>query len=137
MKAIYFDAGTGRGIGVETRVTDSAGKSLLHEVIEQEHINQFGNFLIKDGTNNLGELLGLNIALLIAKKKNIKEIYGDSELVIKYWSKGRYNKLPERTIKRIKKVTELRKEFEANGGKILKYIWTENTTYTNNCNLIE
>ena len=82
------------------------GKSLLHEVIEQEHINQFGNFLIKDGTNNLGELLGLNIALLIAKKKNIKEIYGDSELVIKYWSKGRYNKLPERTIRRIKKVAE-------------------------------
>ena len=29
---IYFDAGTGRGIGVEVRVTDSLGNSLINKI---------------------------------------------------------------------------------------------------------
>ena len=40
---IYFDSGTGRGIGVEVRVTDLSGRSLLDESSIKFKINQFGN----------------------------------------------------------------------------------------------
>ena len=33
---IYFDAGTGRGAGVEISVTDEQGKNLLHKALAQK-----------------------------------------------------------------------------------------------------
>ena len=36
---IYFDAGTGRGMGVEISVTDEAGNNLLHKVMPKSKIN--------------------------------------------------------------------------------------------------
>src|SRR3989344_2473204 len=39
---IYFDAGTGRGMGVEISVTDEAGNNLLHKVMPKSKINEFG-----------------------------------------------------------------------------------------------
>ena len=39
---IYFDAGTGRGSGVEISVTDEKGKNLLHRALPQNSINRFG-----------------------------------------------------------------------------------------------
>lgn len=118
---IYFDAGTGRGIGVETRVTLKDGKSILDKVVPKEKINEFGNYLTKKGsTNNFGELLGLYIALKIAIKEDYKKIFGDSKLVIEYWSKGfiKKDKLPEETVKLAFLVVKLRKEFESKGGQI-------------------
>ena len=41
-------------------------------------------------------------------------MYGDSKLVIYYWSKGQYNNLPKDTVKLIEKVTENRKNFGGN-----------------------
>ena len=38
---IYFDAGTGRGIGVETRITDEKGNSLTH----------FNSYSLRKGKN--------------------------------------------------------------------------------------
>lgn len=86
---VYFDAGTGRGKGVEISVTDEKGKNLLHKVIPKKDVNRFGKHLVGDSsaTNNYGELLALRYALAIAKKTRVKKIFGDSKLVIEYWSR--------------------------------------------------
>lgn len=118
---IYFDAGTGRGIGTEVRVTDKMGNSILHKLIPQNKINAHGNYLTSEGsTNNFGELLGLYCALKIAIHENILNIYGDSNLVITYWSRGIIKKdtQKEETLDLAKKVVPLRKLFESLGGKI-------------------
>lgn len=130
-EGVYFDAGTGRGNGVEVRVTDKNGKSLIY-VLESTNFNNFLNKnswfindfdniqLTKDKTNNFGELLGLYLALECAKKTNLNKIFGDSQLVINYWSKGQFqaNNLNQETISLIKKVTENRKKFELNNASI-------------------
>jgi len=86
---IYFDAGTGRGHGVEVSVTDEKGCSLLDKVLPKNQVNQFGKYgLYRDVSNNYGELLACSYALQIALKANIEKIYGDSKLVLDYWSKG-------------------------------------------------
>ena len=121
--AVYFDAGTGRGKGVEVRITDFNGESLLYKVLDKKKINDFGNYYLSKGrTNNFGELTGLYAALKYALKYDINKICGDSSLIIDYWSKGRYNKdgLEENTIDLIKKVTLMRNEFEKKKGKIEK-----------------
>jgi hypothetical protein len=118
--ALYFDAGTGRGIGVEVRVTDYKGTTLLPMILPKEKVSEYGNYVLKKGrTNNYGELVGIYIALKYAAKKGIKLICGDSRLILDYWSKGIFNrdKLEEDTVVLIEKVADLRKEFEKNGGK--------------------
>ncbi|WP_410207909.1 viroplasmin family protein [Fusobacterium sp.] len=122
--AIYFDSGTGRGIGVEVRVSGADGNSLLHFNSYGYQVNEFGNIhLGKSKTNNYGELLGLYLAIDIAQQCNCTHILGDSNLVIYYWSRGMCNKstLPDETVELIEKVVEARKRFEKNGG-IVKYI---------------
>ena len=119
---IYFDAGTGRGIGTEVRVTDKYGSSILDHFLPLDKINKFGNYLTKSGsTNNFGELLGCYIALNIALKEGQKNIYGDSKLVIEYWSNGRIKSenVSDETVELAKKVVKLRKKFENIGGTIL------------------
>ena len=113
---IYFDAGTGLGMGVEVSVTDKNGKTLL-----KDGINQRGNYLIKESvTNNFGELLACKFALEIALKKGCKKIFGDSNLILDYWSKGHIKKeISEETRKLAKEVQKLRYDFEKNGGVML------------------
>lgn len=121
--AIYFDAGTGRGAGVEVRLTDFSGNSLLYDILDNKKINEFGNYFVnKNRTNNFGELVGLFAAIKYALKYNIKLICGDSSLVIDYWSKGNFNSknLEQDTINLIKRVTNMRKQFERENGKIEK-----------------
>lgn len=119
---IYFDAGTGRGHGVEVLVTDEKGTGLLAEVMPKNKLTQFGTFWIQDtdATNNYGELLGCYYALKIAIARGVKKIFGDSRLVISYWSRGvmREKKLPPRTKELIGKVSGLRKQFEHAGGEV-------------------
>lgn len=120
-KGIYFDAGTGRGIGVEVRVTNEKGENLLPVVLSKKEINEHGNvWLVNGATNNYGELLGCKLALMIAKKKKIQRIFGDSGLVIKYWSKGfiKKNTVVPKTVSLAEEVSHLRKEFEKSGGSI-------------------
>lgn len=120
-EGIYFDAGTGRGIGVESRVTDVKGISLLHFNSLGYQPNEFGNIhLGKEKTNNFGELLSLLLAIDIANKTNCKHIYGDSNLVLYFWSKGIFkkDKLPSETVELILKVIDARKKFELNGGTV-------------------
>lgn len=121
-RGIYFDAGTGRGNGVEISVTDEGGKNLLHKAISREELNRFGKHLIENesATNNYGELLALRYALEIAKKTKIKKIFGDSKLVIDYWSQWRIKRkeLPEETVELATEVAEMREAFEKTGGII-------------------
>lgn len=119
---LYFDSGTGRGIGTEARVTNSEGRSACRKF---KHANKLVltenlNFLFADKTNNYGELAAMYIALSIAIENNIKKIAGDSELILKYWSVGVFNekKLPKETIKLIKATTKLRIKFEENFGEV-------------------
>lgn len=121
VNGIYFDSGTGRGIGVEVRVTDINGTSLLEKNSLGFSVNSYGNIhLGTDKTNNYGELLGLYLAMDIASQTGEKKIFGDSNLVIFFWSKGLFRKdfLTEDTISLILKVTEKRKNFEKTGGRI-------------------
>ncbi len=118
---IYFDAGTGRGQGVEISVTDEKGKNLLHKAIPKEKLNHFGKFLLdSDATNNYGELLAMRHAIEIAAKKKIKKVFGDSKLVTDYWSKGfiKKAKVADETVELAMVVAGLREEFEESGGAI-------------------
>ena len=64
MPGIYFDAGTGRGKGVEVSVTSETGKDLLGEIISKELINAHGKHLLsKEKTNNY------NNKFIILKRK--------------------------------------------------------------------
>lgn len=119
---IYFDAGTGRGRGVEVSVTDEKGKNLLHKALSRAELNRFGKHVVGNATatNNYGELLALRHALTIAKKMRVKHIFGDSRLVIEYWSKWRMKRkeLPEETVALAAEVAKLREAFEKRGGTV-------------------
>ena len=120
-EGIYFDAGTGRGRGVEISVTDEKGNNLLDKVLPKTYINHRGkHWIFKDVTNNFGELLACKYALQISLKEKVKKIFGDSKLIIEYWSKGFIKKEgnPLGTISLAKEVKGLRNEFEKGGGKI-------------------
>lgn len=121
LPGIYFDAGTGRGNGVEISVTDESGKDLLHTVMPKTKINKHGKHLLSAGmTNNYGELMACQYALKYALKNNAQKIFGDSKLVIDYWSKGyvKRSELPKKTAKLADAVAKLRKEFEMIGGEV-------------------
>lgn len=118
---VYFDAGTGRGSGVEISVTDENGNNLLGDILPRTNVNRFGkHWVFKEVTNNYGELLACKYALQIALKRGIKKIFGDSKLIINYWSKGfiRKGEIPKETFTLAKSAVKLRKEFELLGGDI-------------------
>ena len=119
-KGIYFDAGTGRGDGVEISVTDEKGEDLLREAMPKGKINRFGKHLVPGGvTNNYGELLACKYAIRIAKKHKMNRIFGDSKLVLAHWSRGVFKEknLPKKTVVLIREVAVLRSAFEKSGGK--------------------
>lgn len=121
LEGIYFDAGTGRGNGVEISVTDEKGENLLHKAMPKSKLNIHGKHeLGKDFTNNYGELMACEKALKIAIKKDASRIFGDSKLVIDYWSKGiiKRKEMPLATVKLADKVAKLRKGFEMLGGEV-------------------
>jgi ribonuclease HI len=119
---IYFDAGTGRGKGVEASVTDEKGKNLLSEDLTGKKLNEFGKLVLENGfTNNYGELLAMKFALELAKKKKVKKIFGDSKLAINYWSKGfvKIENINQETLELIDEVFSLREKFEKSGGAVI------------------
>jgi len=64
--------------------------------------------------------LALRYALEIAKKEKVKKVFGDSKLVIEYWSRYRAKRkeLSAETVKLIDEVAALRERFEAAGGSV-------------------
>jgi len=127
-KGIYFDAGTGRGQGVEISVTDKKGKDLLHTIMPKELINRHGKHLVgKHVTNNYGELLGCKYALELALREKIQHVFGDSKLIISYWSKGHIkNEVAPDTIDLAHVVAKLRREFEKKGGILTRVSGDDN-----------
>ncbi|MFA5249200.1 MAG: viroplasmin family protein [Candidatus Paceibacterota bacterium] len=119
-EGIYFDAGTGAGNGVEINVTDEKGRSLLGKVLNKETLGFKGHFLLPAGvTNNYGELLACKYALQIAVQDGVKEVFGDSKLVIDYWSKWMVKKgVSQETVKLAREVSGAREAFEKIGGKV-------------------
>ena len=119
---IYFDAGTCGGNGVEINVTDNRGNGLLWKVLLEAKLNSKGHFLIKDNvTNNFGELLACKYALRIALESGTMKVFGDSALVLDFWSKGHVkNDKRAETIDLADEVARLRKEFENRGGRLLQ-----------------
>jgi ribonuclease HI len=119
---IYFDAGTGRGDGVEVSVTDERGKGLLHKIIAKGELNKFGkqNVDNAEATNNYGELLALKYALTIARAEKIQKIFGDSKLVIEFWSQWKIKRkdVAPATVELADEVSELRESFEDEGGTV-------------------
>jgi|SRR3989344_1039117 len=125
---IYFDAGTGRGKGVEISVTDEAGKNLLHKVLKKKDLNRFGKYVVGDeATNNYGELLACKYAIEIAMAEDIKKVFGDSSLIIDFWTKWRVKKdVEEETFDLAREVAGLRSEFEKQGGEVIRISGGEN-----------
>jgi len=121
---IYFDAGTGRGEGVEVSVTDEHGKNLLHKALASAALNKFGKHLVgnADATNNYGELLALRYALEIARATHSKKVFGDSKLVIEFWSQWHIKRkdLPEETVALADDVSRAREAFEKDGGTVAR-----------------
>jgi ribonuclease HI len=116
-QGIYFDAGTGGGNGTEINVTDEEGNSYLKSIFAPGETNDKGHYLLPGKTNNFGELLACKYALDIALEKGIKKIFGDSKLVLDYWSKGYIKKdLPVDTVSLAGEVKKLRYAFEQSGG---------------------
>lgn len=118
---VYFDAGTGRGQGVEIHVTNEKGETRLAKVMQKEAISPFGtHFISMRVSNNYGELLACKYALCIAMQEKIKKVFGDSKLVVHYWSKGHIKQkgISQETLLLAHEVARLRKEFEASGGSV-------------------
>jgi len=128
MEPIFFDSGTGGGKGVRIRVTNQKGESLLYLLKDKlkGRIDPDGSMSLGfERTNNYGELAACYLALRIALITNSKTIYGDSELVLKYWARGQMSKKiklssPE-TFDLSQKTSIIREHFEKNSGK-LKFI---------------
>ena len=116
---IYFDAGTGGGNGVEINVTDARGQGLLYRVLAESDLSSKGHYQVKRATNNYGELLACKYALQLALETGAMKVFGDSSLVIDYWSKGHIkNEMGADTIELAKEVAKLRWRFEQNGGQL-------------------
>jgi len=120
-KGIYFDAGTGAGNGVEISVTDENAESLLFKVLPEKEINDRGFYLIPETTtNNFGELLACKYALQIAIADKVQKIFGDSKLVVEYWSNGYIKKdtVAPKTIELAGEVKNLKNKFKKKGGEM-------------------
>ncbi len=121
---VYFDAGTGRGDGVEVSVTDEKGIDLLHKAVAADALNRFGKHRVGDAaaTNNYGELLAFRFALEIAMETGVKRVFGDSKLVIDYWSRRKIKRkeIAPETVALADEVAALRDRFEDAGGAVMR-----------------
>lgn len=129
LPGIYFDAGTGRGDGVEISVTDEGGRDLLVRVLPKEFINKHGKHLLaSDKTNNYGELLACSYALELAIREGVKQIFGDSKIIIDYWSKGRIKTegIAPETRSLAFATKKLRDVFELEGGEVRRISGDDN-----------
>ena len=62
------------------------------------------------------------LRILKARSFQLRVVHGDSQLVIDYWSQRRYNayNLDNDTISLIETVAVMRRDFEAEGGRIAR-----------------
>jgi ribonuclease HI len=88
--AVFFDSGTGPGRGVEANVTDRKGVPLAHLAAPEEGtVTPQGTVVLgRARTNNYGELYACLLALRAATRLGSRHLFGDSRLVLDYWSRG-------------------------------------------------
>ncbi|MCX6702532.1 MAG: hypothetical protein NTW60_01525 [Candidatus Wolfebacteria bacterium] len=94
----------------------------MSDILPGNEINEFGKLTLPKGmTNNYGELLACKYALEIALKNGAEKIFGDSKLVINYWSKAyvKETEVTMETLDLIDSVKLLRDEFEEKGGALI------------------
>ena len=99
------------------------GTSNIHLALDEEFITAEGNYRLKNRTNNFGELTGLYLAIQVAMKLGQKKIFGDSKLVIEYWSKGYIRKEKAKDpdlMELVQKTKTLRQQYEKQGGEVLR-----------------
>lgn len=123
--AVFFDSGTGRGRGTEVKVVNREGVPIIHLAGDD-----LGGDITKEGTvllgpkrtNNYGELLACLLALRVAASNGSRHIYGDSRLVLEYWSKGHVTRAKRTSDPDLSKLADTtakaRRQFEASGGKL-------------------
>ncbi len=122
--AVFFDSGTGPGRGVEIRVTDREGVPLVHlSQREEGELLPEGSVLLGRGrTNNYGELLACLVAMQAAEALGATHVYGDSKLVLDYWSKGHVSRDKRSTDPDLASLAaecaRARARFEASGGAL-------------------
>jgi len=123
--AIFFDAGTGRGRGTEVNVTDRDGVPLVHLVVMEKELTPFGTVLVRGKTNNYGELLACLYAIRVARELERGVIFGDSKLVLDYWSKDFVSEEKRQRDPELSRLANLaareRRAFEKSGG-VLRYV---------------
>jgi ribonuclease HI len=120
-EGIFFDAGTGGGGGTRARVTDRDGVPLAHLACEVDDLTPEGNVRLPGRTNNFGELYACNLGLRVAMHLGSSRLYGDSKLVINYWSLGHVSmKMADQRelVALARETASLRKNFEKSGGVV-------------------
>jgi ribonuclease HI len=122
--AVFFDSGTGPGRGVEIKVTDREGVPLVHLAERDEGaLHPEGSLVLGHSrTNNYGELLACLVALQAAQELGSRHVYGDSKLVLDYWSKGHVGRDKRASDPDLAELAgecaEQRKRFERAGGTL-------------------
>ena len=143
VKIIYTDGGQNKDTGDEAwgSVVDSNSQDLVPlclplfadmkiKSVKLPHctrsivVSKFND--VKTQQNNGAELLALVMALRMAKKyPNIMQINCDSDLLIKWWTKGGVNPVTKKAMDRkklayVEEATILRADFEARNGVLNK-----------------
>jgi len=122
--SVFFDSGTGPGRGTEIRVTDRSGITVIHLAEHDEgRLVPEGNVVLgHDRTNNYGELLACLLAIQAATRLGSRHVYGDSKLVLDYWSRGRVSRDKREEDPDLAKLARIAKRardaFERDGGTL-------------------
>lgn len=122
--AVFFDSGTGPGRGAEVNVTDRAGVPIAHLAEPEEgELTPEGTLVLgRRRTNNYGELYACLLALRAAGRLGARHVYGDSRLVLDYWSQGHVSAEKRASDPDLAalaaRTREARAAFERSGGKL-------------------
>jgi ribonuclease H-related protein len=125
--AVFFDSGTGRGVGTEVQVVDRDRMPVAHLAAEaigaRGELTEHGTVLLgRSRTNNFGELLGCLLAIRAAEVLGSRHVYGDSQLVLDYWSRGHVTADKRRSDPELARLANetaaARRRFEAAGGSL-------------------
>jgi ribonuclease HI len=122
--AVFFDSGTGPGRGTEIRLADRDGVPLVHLAdYDEGMLVPEGNLVLgRLRTNNYGELLACVLAIQAAEKLGSTDVYGDSRLVLDYWSRGRVSRAKRARDPDLASLAErasrARARFETSGGSL-------------------
>ncbi len=125
-EAIFFDSGTGPGRGVELKVTDRDAAPMVHlagDLPDGTSLTKEGSLVLGPGrTNNYGELLACFLAIRVAEQVGSKCVYGDSKLVLDYWSKWHISKEKRLTdpelVELARETSRARTRFERHKGEL-------------------